>query len=189
MSISLFQLWLPIVLGTALAWIASGLIHMALKYHNSDYQRLANEDDVMDAIRIGNPQPGLHSFPYCSDMKEMNDEAMRQKFVRGPVGLLLAIPSGLPNMGKLMGQQIAHFLGGCILIAYCATLALVPGADYLDVFRFVMTVGFLTFGWAIIPYSIWFGFQWSVSLKFLLDAMIYSALIAGSFAWLWPAAG
>ena len=40
MTISLLQMWLPIVLGTFLAWMASGLIHMVVKYHNSDYQRL-----------------------------------------------------------------------------------------------------------------------------------------------------
>jgi len=187
MSAGLPELWLPIVIATVIVWIASGLIHMALKYHNSDYQRLGNEDEVMAAIRNGNPQQGLHAFPFCLDMNEMKNPEMQARFDQGPVGFLLIRPSGMPAMGPLMGQQIAHFLIGIVFVAYCATLALVPGAAYLEVFRFVMTAGFLAFGWASIPYSIWYGFQWSVTFKYLLDAAIYGALIAGTFAWLWPA--
>jgi len=68
---------------------------------------------------------------------------------------------------------------------YCASLVPGPGAEYMVVFRFVSAVGFLTFGWAVVPYSIWFGHQWSTTAKYLLDALIYGLVIAGSFAWLW----
>ena len=186
MSISLLQLWLPIVLGTLFAWIASALIHMLVKYHNSDYQKLANEDEVMQAVRNGSPALGLHSFPYCIDMKEMQDESMQERFRSGPVGMLTVMPNGLPKMGSLVLQQIIYFLIGSVLIAYCATLALEPGASYMTVFRFVALVGFLTFGWAVIPFAIWFGHLWSMTAKYLLDALIYGLLVAGTFAWLWP---
>ena len=188
MTISLLDLWLPILMGTALAWVASGLIHMALKYHNSDYQKLSNEDDVMAAVRNGSPGPGIHHFPHCPDMADMKQESMQKKFIDGPVGFLTIFPRGLPNMGKLMVQQISFFLVGCVLIAYSAALVLAPGTEYMTVFRFVSTVGFLTFGWAQIPMSIWFGHLWSTTVKYLLDALIYALVIAGTFAWLWPAA-
>lgn len=186
MSVSLLQLWMPIAVGTLLAWISSALIHMMIKYHNSDYQQLDNEEAVLDALRAGSQKFGLHQFPFCGDMKNMQDESVQAKFNKGPVGLAILVPNGMPAMGKLMAQQISHFLLGSILIAYCATLALEPGADYLSVFRFVAAVGFLTFGWASIPYSIWFGIQWSMTAKYLLDGLIYGLVVAGSFAWLWP---
>ena len=188
MTVSLVELWLPIILGTALAWVASGLIHMVFKYHNSDYQKLSNEDEVIAAVRNGSPSVGIHHFPHCTDMSEMKNEAMQQKFIDGPVAFLTIFPKGLPNMGKLMGQQISFFLVGCALIGYCAELALAPGAEYMTVFRFVATVGFLAFGWAMIPMSIWFGHLWSTTAKYLLDALIYSLVVACTFAWLWPAA-
>lgn len=186
MSVSLLQLWIPIVAGTSLAWIASGLIHMVIKYHNSDYQQLDNEEAILDALRGGTHKLGLHQFPYCGDAKNMQDESVQAKFNKGPVGIISLMPNGMPPLGKLMGQQIGHFLVGSILIAYCASLALQPGADYMSVFRFVATVGFLAFGWAAIPYSIWFGMQWSMTARYLLDALIYGLVIAGTFAWLWP---
>ena len=188
MTVNLVQLWLPVLLGTGLAWIASGIIHMVVKFHNSDYKKLSNEDEVIAALRNGSPSPGTHPVPYCIDMEEMKDERMQQKFKDGPIGMVTIIPSGMPPMGKLMVQQISFFLLGCIVIAYCATLALDPGANYMVVFRFVGTVGFLAFGWATIPFSIWFGFSWSMTGKYLLDALIYGLVVAGSFAWLWPAA-
>ena len=187
MTISLLDLWLPIILGTFLAWLASGLIHMLLKYHNSDYQPLANEDEVMDAVRKGSPSLGVHNFPYCVDMNEMKDEKVQRRFKEGPVGFVTVLPNGMPPMGKLMGQQIGFFLAGCILVAYCAVLALEPGAQYMAVFRFVGTVAFMTFGWAVIPFSIWYGHLWSTTAKYLLDAFIYGLVVAGAFAWLWPA--
>lgn len=188
MTVSLLQLWLPIVLGTVLAWIASAVLHMVVKHHNADYQQLTNESEVTDAVRNGSPKLGLHSFPYCIDMKQMNEEGMQQRFKDGPVGFVTVLPNGLPNMGKLVGQQIVFFLIGSIFIAYCATLALAPGADYMAVFRFVGVVGFLAFGWGVVPFSIWFGHLWSMTAKYLLDALIYGLLVAGAFAWLWPAA-
>jgi len=186
MSISLLQLWLPIVVGTVLAWIASALIHMLVKYHNSDYQRLSNEDEVMNAVRNGSPKVGLYTFPFCIDMNEMKDKSVQEKFANGPVGMLTVFPNGMPPMGKLVLQQVGFFLVGSIFIAYCASLALQPGADYMSVFRFVAAVGFLAFGWAVVPFSIWFGHLWSMTAKYLLDALIYGVIVAGSFAWLWP---
>jgi len=62
-----------------------------------------------------------------------------------------------------------------------------PYADFMTVFRFFSAVGFIAYGWANIPYSIWFGFQWSITAKYLLDALIYALVVAATFAWLWPA--
>jgi hypothetical protein len=116
----------------------------------------------------------------------MNKPEVQEKFNKGPVAILTVFPNGLPNMGKLMPQQIGFFLLGCVLIAYCATQVLTAGADYMAVFRFVSTVGFLAFGWAVIPMSIWYGHSWSSTAKYLVDALIYGLVVAGSFAWLWP---
>lgn len=188
MNVSLLDLWMPILLGTVLAWIASALIHMLLKYHNSDYRSLSNEDEVATAIRNGSPSPGIHSLPYCADMSQMGDAAMQAKFNQGPVALLTVMRSGMPPMGKLIGLQLLHFLVGSILLAYCASLALEPGAGYMSVFRFVAATGFLTFGWATVPFSIWYGHPWTNTAKYLFDALVYALVIAGCFAWLWPAA-
>lgn len=188
MSVSLMDLWIPILLSGVLAWIASALIHMALKYHNSDYRKLANEDDVAASLRAGSVEEGFYSLPHCVDMKEMNDEAMQNRFKEGPVAFIAIFPKGMPPMGKLVGQQFTYFIVSSVMIAYCASLALTPGADYMSVFRIVATVSFLAFFWSQIPMSIWYGHPWSTTFKYMIDALIYAAVMAGTFAWLWPSA-
>ena len=140
----------------------------------------------MSAVRNGSPKLGIHTIPYWTDMAEMNNPDVQEKFNQGPVAIITVFPNGMPPMGKLMVQQISYFLFGGILIAYCATLVLATGAEYMSVFRFVSAVGFLTFGWANIPLSIWYAHAWSTTAKYLLDAFIYGLVVAGSFAWLWP---
>ncbi|MEN7343047.1 MAG: hypothetical protein AAAFM81_08885 [Pseudomonadota bacterium] len=186
--VSYTSLILPIGVATLIAWIASILVHMLLKWHDSDYQSLTNEPEVADAIRNGNPKPGMHNIPYCIDMKEMGSPEMQKKYEQGPVALLTVFQNGMPPMPKLIGQQVAYFLVGMFMVGYCARLALAPGADYYEVFRVVSATAFLAFGWAMIPMAIWFGHRWTTTLKYLGDALIYGLLTAGVFAWLWPGA-
>ena len=57
--VSLGALWLPILLSAVFVFIVSAIIHMVLKYHNSDYRRLPNEDEVRAALRKRQPGAGL----------------------------------------------------------------------------------------------------------------------------------
>ncbi len=186
MSVSLMQLWLPILLGGVFCWVVSAIFHMVVKHHNADYKLISNENQVSDAIRAGSLKPGLYSMPHCKDMKDMNDAVMQNKFAQGPVAMLAVFENGMPPMGKLLGQQLLYFLIGCLLIAYASTLALTAGADFMSVFRVVMVSGFLAFGWGLIPFSIWYGHPWSNCIRYLIDALIYAAVVAATFAWLWP---
>jgi len=186
MSVSILQLWMPIGLAALFCWFASALIHMLMKYHNSDYKKLSNEEQVAEAIRAGSPTPGLYHMPHCTDMKEMNDESMQQKFIKGPIAMISIFDNGLPPMGKLLVQQFLYFVFACTMIAYVASLALAMSVEFSSVFRFVFTLSFLTFGVAVIPYSIWFGHPWLNCLRYLVDAIIYAAVVAATFAWLWP---
>ena len=64
----------------------------------------------MTAVRNGSPKLGIHTLPYCAEMSEMNQPEVQEKFNKGPVAILTVFPNGLPNMGKLMPQQIGFFL-------------------------------------------------------------------------------
>ena len=45
--VSIISLWLPILLSAVAVFIASSVIHMVLKYHNSDFKKIPAEDEVM----------------------------------------------------------------------------------------------------------------------------------------------
>lgn len=188
MQVTLTELWIPILLGGLLAWVASGIIHMVIKYHNKDYRPLPNEDEVSDALRNGQLAKGMYTMPYCADMNEMGSDKMQSKFNNGPVAMIAVFDNGMPAMGKLLGQQIAFFIAGSCLVAYCTALTVDTGTSYMEVFRVVSAISFLAFGWANIPFSIWYGHPWSTTGRYLLDAIIYALVFAGTYAWLWPSA-
>jgi hypothetical protein len=182
----LTQLWAPILLSAFLVFLASSLIHMVFKWHNSDYQQLPNEDEVRAVIAKGNPAPGQYVTPYCMDMKEMANPEMVKKYETGPVGMFTIMKNGKPNMGPTLGQWFVFTVVVSVFVAYVASHAILPETSYLKVFQVVGSVAFLTYGGACVPQSIWMGTQWKITAKNLLDALIYGCVTAGAFGWLWP---
>jgi len=181
------ELWLPIVVAAVGVFIASSLIHMVFKWHNSDYLKLANEDEVRAAIRAGSPVPGQYAVPYCSDMKQMGSPEMQQKFREGPIAWVTLRPTGTPNMGPMLGQWFVLNLVVAALAAYVAskTLMLLP-ATFLGICREVGVITFLAYAGGSVSAGIWMGKPWRSVAKEVLDAFIYGAVSALVFAWLWP---
>ena len=91
--VPLTALWLPIVLSAVIVFVASFVMHMLLKYHNSDYRKLPDEDKILGALRPANLTPGLYVFPHTTHA-EMKSPATMEKFKQGPVGMLTIRPSG-----------------------------------------------------------------------------------------------
>ena len=184
--VSLMQLWLPIVLAAVAVFVASSIIHMVLKYHNSDYRPFANEDEVAAAIRKGNPAPGQYVIPYCADMKDMEKPEVKAKYASGPVGLFLARKAGAFSMGPYLGQWFVLNLVIAVFCAYVASRTLVPGTEYLQVFRVTGTVAFLAYAGGSWSSGIWMGMPWPSVGKATLDGLIYGLVTGGVFGWRWP---
>ncbi|MDX2120092.1 MAG: hypothetical protein SF070_03400 [Gemmatimonadota bacterium] len=186
--VSLADLWAPILLSAFLVFLASSVIHMALKYHNKEYRGFSNEDEVRAAIRKGTPAPGLYFVPYCADMKDMGTPAMQQKMTEGPIAYVTVAPSGVPAMGPQLVQWFLFSVVVSVVSAYLASRTLAAGTAYLSVFRIAGCAAFLAYGFAYIPTTIWFKRPWSATLKDLFDALVYGLLTGGTFGWLWPQA-
>ena len=184
--VPLGSLLLPIVLSAVLVFITSAIIHMVLKYHNSDYRKLPNEDAVRAALRAGNPRPGQYMIPYCIGMKEMEKPEVKQKYIEGPIGVLNLLRPGLPKMGKYLSQWFVFILVVSFFIAYIAAHSIPTGARYLEVFRVVGAVGFLAYAAGQLPAAIWMGKPWKVAWKEAFDGLVYGLVTAGTFGWLWP---
>jgi hypothetical protein len=184
---TLLSLWLPILLSAVVVFVISSLIHMVLKWHAGDYSAFANEDAVREAIRAGNPAPGRYVVPHCAEMKDMASEAMQQKYREGPVGHFTLGPSGVPNMGKYLGQWFLWSLAVAAVAAYLA--ARVYGLDHAHArgaAKLVGAISFIAHGFGTVSESIWMMRSWSASAKYLLDAALYAVGSALMFLWLWP---
>jgi hypothetical protein len=185
--VSLTQLWLPLLLSAVAVFFVSFATHMLLKYHNTDFARLPNEDSVMAALSQQNVPVGEYMFPHHGGASNpMKDPAFVEKRNRGPAGILTVMPTPMPGLGGYLAQWFVYSLVVSLFAAYLASRALAPGAEGGEVFRFTATVAFLGYGLALIHDSIWFGRPWSTTLKNLFDALLYAAATGAVFLWLWP---
>jgi len=183
--VPLSALWLPIVLAAVIVFIASSIMHTVLKYHNSDFHQLPDEDKLLGALRTVSLKPGLYIFPHCQQ-KEMKSPAMMEKFKQGPVGMMTVRPNGPPHMPKFLGQWFGFCLLIAFFVAYLTGHTVAAGANYLVVFRVAGTAGFLGYGLGHVSDGIWKGQTWSATIKEVVDGLIYGLLTAGTFGWLWP---
>jgi Flp pilus assembly protein TadB len=186
--IALTALWMPIVIAAVLVFFASALLHMVLPFHRQDHARLPDEDKIREAIGAANVAPGNYMYPHAKDMKESQTPEMMEKFKQGPVGVLMALPSGPPAMGKALGQWFVFCLLVSLFVAYIVSRTLDPGISYLAVFRISSTIAFMSYGMGEVTNSIWKGQTWGNTCRSLVDAFVYGLMTGGAFGWLWPEA-
>lgn len=185
---SLAALWLPILLSAVFVFVASSLVHMVLQWHNGDYQKLPDEGKVLDALRGSRIAAGQYMFPSCGSMKEMGSPEMLAKFQQGPVGVMVLRGSGMPNMGKALGQWFLLCLVIGVLVAYVGGLSMAPGAVFAHVFRVTSATALLGYAFSSVTDSIWKGITWSTTARFVVDGTVYALITGATFGWLWPAA-
>lgn len=185
---SLAALWLPIIVSAAFVFIVSSIVHMTPLWHRSDYPRAAKEGEIMEALRPLAVPPGDYMIPRAASGKEMRAPEFTEKLKRGPVLMMTVFPNGEFSMARNLIQWFLY----CVLIsyfaAYIASRALAPGAEYLRVFQLAGASAFAGYALALLQLSIWYRRAWSLSVKGLVDGLIYAAVTAGAFGWLWPRA-
>jgi hypothetical protein len=183
--VPLTALWLPILLSAVIVFVASSVMHMLLPYHRSDYQQLPHEDRLRAAMREAGLKRGLYMFPFATP-KEMKSATIIDKFQQGPVGTMTVVPDGPPAMPKYLAMWFVYCLIIGYFVAYLTGRTVAPGANYLVVFRVAGTAAFLAYGLGNLSNGIWKNQPWSVTLKEVVDGLVYGLLTAGCFGWLWP---
>ena len=183
--VSLAALWLPIVLSAVIVFVASSIMHVVLTYHQSDCKQIPEEEKVLAQLRGVGLKPGYYHFPFANH-KEMKAPATMERFKQGPVGIMTVIPSGPPAMPKYLVSWFVYCLLIGFFVAYLTGHTVASGSNFLVVFRVAGTAGFMSYGLGQMASSIWKGQPWSMTIKEVVDGLIYALLTAGTFGWLWP---
>lgn len=183
------HLWLPIVVATIVMFITSAVVWMALPHRKKEFSILPDEDGLMAVLRKSNVGAGMYLFPFMSH-ESRNDRAKREahmkKWAEGPAGIVTVVPKGNMGMGKMMGQSIVFYLVVNFFLAYLGYHTIIGHATYLQVFRVIGTVAFMTYFFGTVPWCIWFGHPWQKQWLQIIDALLYAGMTAGTFGWLWP---
>ena len=182
--VSLADLWLPILLSAVLVFVASSIIHMALRWHSSDFKRFPNENGVMDALRPFNLPPADYVAPLPESMAHMNSPEFKAKQARGPSFTLTMLVS--TSIGRNLVKWFLYSILIAVFAAYVASLTLPAGAPYMIVFRVTSTVTFAAYALALWQNWIWYSRSLGYTVRTTIDGLIYALLTGGAFGWLWP---
>jgi len=186
---SLGALWLPIVLSAVLSFIGSSVVWMVFKYHNAQWRLAPDELGLMEVMRKAGLTAGQYMFPHMDPKapdRAAAQKTWKERYAKGPVGVVLLGTPGTMNMGKMLAQTLVFFLVVSFFVAYIAAHALAHGAPYLKVFQIVGATAFVAYAAGPFMDSIWFYRSWRTTCLNVLDALIYGCLTAGTFGWLWP---
>ena len=183
--VSLAALWLPVLGSAVIVFIASSIIHMALGYHSSDWNKLEREDGLLDAVRPLGLPPGDYAAPMPKSMGEMNSPEFKAKVEKGP-RILLTVLGPSNSMLKSLVFWFIYSIVVSVFAAYVAGSALGAGAPYLEVFRLTSTVAFAGYALALWQAWIWYSRSLAYTLWSTFDGLVYALLTGGVFGWLWP---
>lgn len=179
-------LWLPILLATVVVFLASSIIHMAPLWHRGDYPAIPNQDQVGAALRPFAIPPGDYMLPRAANMEAMKSPEFSERVLQGPNMVVTVLPNAPWSMARNLVLWFLYCLVVTIFAAYVTGRAVPAGAPYLELFRFAATTAFLGYSLALWQMSIWYRRSWSMTIKATIDGLIYGALTAVAFGWLWP---
>ena len=180
------SLWLPILLSAVIVFFVSWIIHMFLPYHHNDFSKLPSESEVQEALRRFNLPPGDYMLPRPDGPAGMRKPDYLEAVKKGPVAILTVMKPGPFNMGPSLARWFVYCLVVSGFAAYITSRAVEPGSSYLKVFRFAGATAFFCYSIALWQDSIWHARKWSTSVKNTFDGLVYGAMTAGTFGWLWP---
>jgi len=183
----LHMLWQPILLASVFVFIASALIHMALHFwHKSDYAKMPEEARIMDALRPFATPPGDYMVPNCASPAEMKTPEYLDKLKKGPVFVMTVWPNGMMKMGKSLTLWFLYVIVITYFAAYVTAHALPAWMGHRNICRFAGITAFLGYTGALWQFSIWYRRSWCTTIKTTIDGLVYAAITAATFAWLWP---
>jgi hypothetical protein len=183
---ALFALWLPILVAAIIVFIASAVIHMGPLWHRGDFPKMPKEREVLEALRPLSILPGDYLVPRPGGRDDMRSPEFQESLRQGPVVMFTVLPAGALSMGRNLLLWFVYVLAMAFMAAYVAGRALPVGAPYLRVFQLVGATAFVGFAAALWQMSIWYRRSWALTIKATVDGLIYAALTAGTFGWLWP---
>ena len=180
------SLWLPIIVSTVFAFIASSLIHMVLPWHKGDYPQLPNQDAIMDALRPFNLAPGDYMLPRPGEHGGDEDAGVQGEG-RARSGADHDRVQGHDGQHGEAARPVVHLsAGGGVFAAHIAGTLVGPGGDGKLIFHSAFIVAFAGYVLALWQLTIWYRRSMRITLTSTFDGIIYSTIVGLTFVWLWP---
>ena len=169
--VSLASLWLPIVVSAVIVFLASCIIHMFLPFHRSDFEKLPQEDQVLDTLRSLNIPSGQYGSPHAIPPR---DEAagIPGKAQAGTRAFPHLAPGADPGWEIPLLQWFIYLLVISLFAAYLAHIVIAAGAPYPAVFRFICVAALMAYSLGHAHQSIWYRQRWRKTVNYFIDGLM-----------------
>ena len=172
-------LWLPIVVSAFVLFCASFVAWTMLPHHQGDFNKLPDEDRIMESVRNAELPAGAYIFPYLRHA-DYKDPAMQERYAKGPRGKLVVWD--MPNMGRNLGLTFVYFLIVSWVTAYIAWSA-IGLADFRKALQITGAIGVLVYASSGMLNAVWFPRR---VITDFVDGVVYGVISGLIFAFFWP---
>lgn len=180
-------LWIPIVVSAVAVLFSCFVSRVLLGHFRSETKDLPEEDATVERLQKTGVGPGMYVFPGPRRKTTTESEELRQLRINsGPWGSV-TIRTQQPSLTRHLLQTMTFSLVTSIFVGYLGTLALKPGADFLQVFQVTGTAGILAYAFGAIPDAIWFGSTFRHAFMNVVDGLCAGVVTGTIFGFLWPA--
>ncbi len=186
MEVGILSLWLPTLLSAIVVFMAGFVLHMVLPHHHTDFAKIGDEERFSVELRTHGLSIGQYAFPFAASPIDLKDPAYQERVLEGPVGTVTIWPNEVQPSTSQLAKHFVHVFLITLFAAYLCGAVLPEGTSYLKVFQIAGTSAFLGYAGSLMGESIWYHRTWSMTWKYVLDAVVYACLTAGIFGWLWP---
>ena len=179
-------LWIPIVVSAVVVLVASFVSQLIIGRYAAEWKELPEEEATIEHLQKSGIGPGQYLFPGRSPKSSQDlEETRQQRMNSGPWGTV-NIWARQPSMGRNLLQSFVFYLVTSFFVAYLATLALEPGAEFSPVFQVTGTAAILAYAFGGIPNAIWFGSHLRSALMDVINGIVHGLLTGTIFGMLWP---
>lgn len=173
--VPLIDLLWPVLLAASAVFLVSGVLGMLLP-RRTEVARVG--EAVVAGIQELALRPGDYVLPLTNGNEGLRDPSTYR---------LTVTASGIRAAASLWDGHAAYHLAVNIVVAYLAGLALLPGTDFNQVFRFTTAVAFLGYGSTSLHGWLSERRSWQMIWRPAFKGLVCSLVSGSIFAGLWPA--
>ena len=179
-------LWIPIVVSAIAVLFACFVTRNVIGLHRADWKELPEEEATVEQLQKSGVGPGMYLFPGRREKHTPElEECRQQRMNSGPWGTI-NVCARQPGLARHLFQTLIFCLTASTFVGYLGSLALDPGAKFLQVFQFTGTAGILAYAFGGIPNAIWFGSHVRRAVKDVIDGLCFGLITGTIFGILWP---
>ncbi|MBI4548255.1 MAG: hypothetical protein HY707_09760 [Ignavibacteriae bacterium] len=171
---------LAAITGGIILWVWGFLAWVVFPLHKPSIRNISNEDAVIEVLRTNMDAKGVYIFPGMpADYNQASMEAYTQKYMRGPMGMIIYDPQGSdPMMASQFINGLIIFIISAFLAAWFLSRSTAAASSYFARVLFCGMLGIVVSVFTYLSAWNWMGYPLDYTTAMMIDAIV-GWLLAG----------